>query len=64
MTFAEVSLLTSMEDNRSLKRLEKINQMIDWPKVEAVLIRHYSISSSKEGADAYPPLILLKGLLL
>jgi hypothetical protein len=25
MTFAEVSLLRSMEHNRSLKRLEKIN---------------------------------------
>lgn len=64
MTFAEVSLLSSMEHNRSLKRLEKINQVMDWSKVEAVLMRHYSIGSSKEGADAYPPLLLLKGLLL
>ena len=29
MTFAEVSLLQSMEHNRSLKRLEKINQAIN-----------------------------------
>src|SRR5450756_2991182 len=29
MTFAEVSLLKSMEHNRSLKRLEKINQVIN-----------------------------------
>ena len=64
MTFAEVSLLSSMEHNHSLKRLEKINQVIDWSKVEAVLMRHYSIGFPKEGADAYPPLMLLKGLLL
>ena len=29
MTFAEMSLLKSMEHNRSLKRLEKINQVIN-----------------------------------
>ena len=32
MTFAEVSLLRSMEHNRSLKRLEKINQVINWSR--------------------------------
>ena len=64
MTFAEVSLLTSMEHNRSLKRLEKINQVIDWSQVEEILMGHYTIGSSREGADAYSPLMLLKGLLL
>lgn len=33
MTFTKVSLLKSMEHNRSLKRPEKINQVIDWSKV-------------------------------
>jgi hypothetical protein len=37
MTFAEVSLLKSMEHNRSLKRLEKIKQVIDWSQVEEIL---------------------------
>lgn len=37
MTFAEVSLLRSMEHNRSLKRLEKINQVINWSKVDEIL---------------------------
>jgi IS5 family transposase len=64
MTFAEVSLLKSMEHNRSLKRLEKINQVINWSKVEEILMVHYTVGSSREGADAYPPLMLLKGLLL
>jgi IS5 family transposase len=64
MTFAEVSLLSSMEHNRSLKRLEKINQVIDWSKVNEVLMSHYTVGASKEGADAYPPPMLLKGFLL
>jgi IS5 family transposase len=64
MTFAEVSLLSSMEHNRSLKRLEKINQVIDWTKVNDILMSHYTVGNSREGADAYPPLMLLKGLLL
>jgi transposase, IS5 family len=53
MTFAEVSLLKSMEHNRSLKRLEKINQIINWSQVEELLMAHYTIGSSREGADAY-----------
>jgi IS5 family transposase len=64
MTFAEVSLMSSMEHNRSLKRLEKINQVIHWSKVEEILLSHYTVGTSREGADAYPPLMLMKGLLL
>ncbi len=64
MTFAETSLLRSMEHNRSLKRLEKINQVIDWSQVQEILTAHYTVGTRREGADAYPPLMLLKGLLL
>ena len=64
MTFAEVSLLKSMEHNRSLKRLEKINQVINWSQVEEILLSHYTVGTSREGADAYSPLMLLKGFLL
>ena len=64
MTFAEASLMSSMEHNRSLKRLEKINQVIDWSQVEEILMSHYAVGGSREGADAYPPLMLLKRLLL
>ena len=64
MTFAEGSLISSMEHNRSLKRLEKINQVINWSQVEEILLSHYTVGISREGADAYSPLMLLKGLLL
>ncbi len=64
MTFAEVDLMTSMEHNRSLKMMEKINQIIDWSKIEAILMEHYTVGMTIEGADAYPPLMLLKAFLL
>src|SRR4030042_3075784 len=64
MTFAEASLISSMEHNVSLKRLEKINQVIHWSQVEEILFAHYTVGTSREGADAYSPLMLLKGLLL
>ena len=65
MTFAEAaSLLKSMEHNRSLKRLERISQIINWSKVEEILMDHYTVGIKREGADAYSPLMLLKALLL
>jgi len=47
MTFAEVDLMTSMEHNRSLKMMEKINnKIIDWSKIEAILLQHYTIGKT------------------
>ena len=62
--FAELALSSSMEKNRSLKTLERMNKIIDWTKVENKLMKHYTIGTSNEGADAYPPLMLFKCLLL
>ena len=64
MTFAEVDLKASMEHNRSLKMMERINKTIDWSKIEPILMKHYSVGTSSEGADAYPPMMLLKAFLL
>ncbi len=64
MTFAEASLLNFMEHNRILKGLEKINSVIDWSQVEEILLSNYTIGTSREGAEAYSTLMLLKGLLL
>jgi len=37
---------------------------VKWRDVEALLMEHYETGTSKEGADAYPALMLLKALLL
>ena len=41
-----------------------IANSIDWNSIEEVLMGHYQIGTSKEGADVYPPLLLFKCLLL
>ena len=63
-TFADISLFTSMEKNRAIKRMEQINATVDWSRIESLLLRNYPVGKSFEGNDAYPPLILMKCLLL
>jgi len=62
--FADLALASSMKHNRSLKNMEKLNQSIDWHRINTILLGHYSVGTSSEGADAYPPLLLYKCLLL
>jgi len=64
LTFTDLSLFNSMEHNRSIKRMEKINAIINWPRIESLLLKHYDVGKSAEGADAYPPLLLLKCFLI
>jgi IS5 family transposase len=47
-----------------MRTMDRINRVIDWRKVEERLKDYYKIGRQEEGADAYPPLMLLKGLLL
>ena len=64
MSFADIALSKSMENNRAIKTLERINKAIKWRNIEALLLEYYDVGKSKEGADAYPPLMLLKCMLL
>ncbi len=62
--FADLALSTSLAANRSVKLMEKINATINWARVEAVLMSHYTVGTSREGAKAFPPILLFKCLLL
>ena len=64
LSFADLTLASSLKHNRSLKNMEKMNKAIDWSRVETILMSHYTIGTSREGADAYPPLLLFKCFLL
>jgi len=64
ISFADLAVKTSLEDNRSLKMMKRINKVVTWRNIEGLLREYYEIGTGKEGADAYPPLLLLKGLLL
>ena len=63
-TFADISLFASMEKNRAIKRMEQINTIVDWSRIESLLTRNYPVGKSFEGNDAYPPLFLMICLLL
>ena len=64
VSFAELSLLSSIENNRSVKMMERINKSVNWENIEALLLQYYDVGKSTEGADAYSPLMLLKCMLL
>jgi len=64
LSFADIALASSLKHNRSLKTMEKLDKAVDWSKVEEILMNHYTVGTSSEGADAYPPLLLFKCLLL
>ena len=44
--------------------MQKLDSSINWSRVEPILLSHYTVGTSGEGADAYPPLMLFKCMLL
>ena len=64
LTFTDISLFNSMEHNRAIARMEQINAIVDWSRIENLLLRSYPVGKSHEGNEAWPPLILMKCLLL
>ena len=64
ISFADLAVAKSLEHNRSVKMMERINKVVKWRNIEALLLEYYEVGKSEEGADAYPPLMLLKCMLL
>jgi hypothetical protein len=56
ISFADLAFRKSLEHNRSLKMMDRINKVVKWKNIEALLGGHYEVGTSKEGADAYPRL--------
>ena len=52
--FADLALASSMEKNRSLSTLKQLDKVIDWDKINIILMAYYDVGFSNEGADAYP----------
>ncbi|MDZ4165757.1 MAG: hypothetical protein U1C55_11585 [Smithellaceae bacterium] len=48
----------------AIARMEEINAIVAWSGIESIIMRSYPVGNSYEGNEAYPPLILLKSLLL
>jgi IS5 family transposase len=64
ISFADLAVSKSLEHNRSVKLMDRINKVVNWQNIEALLMEYYEIGKTKEGADAYPPILLLKCMLL
>ena len=64
LDFADLALANCLEQNRSIKHMEQLSSTINWSRVESILLSHYTVGTSDEGARAYPPLMLFKCLLL
>ena len=62
--FADLALESSRKKNRSINNMKKLEKAIDWSRIESILMNHYTVGTSNQGADAYPPLMLFKCLLL
>ncbi len=59
--FADLALANSLKHNRSFKFMDKLKNTIDWTRVNEILMGHYTVGTSGEGAGAWPPLLLFKG---
>jgi transposase, IS5 family len=64
LSFADIALFNSLEQNRAIKRLQQISSIVNWPRIERLIIRNYPVGKSSDGNEAYHPLLLLKCLLL
>ena len=63
LDFADLALATFLEQNRSIKHMQQLSNSINWSRVESILLSHYTVGTSDEGARAYPPLMLFKCLM-
>ena len=49
LSFAEYSLMGTLEKNRAVERLDKINSLINWERVEEIITAGYPVGMKDEG---------------
>ncbi|MDO9530501.1 MAG: hypothetical protein Q7J27_15275 [Syntrophales bacterium] len=64
LTFTDLSLFASIEKNRAIKRMEHISAIVNWSRIDNLRMENYPVGKSADGSEAYPPLILMKCLLI
>jgi transposase, IS5 family len=64
LSFSDLEITNSIKHNRSVSTLEAIHSSINWKSISDILLSEYKPGSKNEGADAYPPILLFKCLLL
>ena len=64
LSFMDVELRRILGNSRTQKFLSEMNASIDWDPIEAILLETYPVGKADCGNRAYPPLMLLKALLV
>jgi hypothetical protein len=62
--FSDFAPSSSLEAIHSVKLMERINAATNSFRFETVLMQHYTVGTSIEGAKVYPIILLFKCLLL
>lgn len=63
-SFLEIELINIIEKSRTQKFLSDVDSYIDWEPLESIVTSNYPVGQSDYGNKAYPPLMLLKAMLL
>lgn len=64
LSFMDVELRRIFGISRTQRFLDEMQQKINWAPIEAILLESYPVGKSKACNAAYPPLMLLKCLLI
>ncbi len=63
-TFLDLELQSSFGHSRAQQFLKEVNETISWEPLDELVTENYPVGQSEYGNKAYPPLMLLKSLLL
>jgi len=64
VSFADLGLRKTLTSSRTQKILSEIREAVNWGPVEEILLRTYPVGKSQFGNHAYPPIMLLRAILL
>ena len=64
MSFLDMELSKTLETSRTQRVLKEIHDHIRWEPLEMILFEDYPVGKSPVDNAAYPPMMLLKALLL
>ena len=64
MSFVDMELSKTLGSSRTQRFLREIHDHINWKPIESILLEVYPVGKSAVGNTAYPPVMLLKALLL
>ena len=60
LSFAEYSLMGTLEKNRAVERLDKINSLVNWERVEEIITAGYPVGKTDRLHHDDHPLVPLR----